>query len=42
MECKVKWILRDLATFLWDFGLRVYVMGMGCRPMGLPMSRPIL
>jgi hypothetical protein len=24
------------------FGFRVYVMGMGCRPMGLPMFRPIL
>jgi hypothetical protein len=23
----------------WDLG---YVMGMGCRPMGLPMFRPIL
>jgi hypothetical protein len=21
-------------------GFRVYVMGMGCRPMGLPMIRP--
>jgi hypothetical protein len=27
-------VLRDF----WDF--RVYVMGMGCRPMGLPMFRP--
>jgi hypothetical protein len=26
---------------LWGlFGFRVYVMGMGCRPMGLPMLRP--
>jgi hypothetical protein len=23
----------------WDF--RVYVMGMGCRPMGVPMLRPL-
>jgi hypothetical protein len=23
------------------FGIRVYVTGMGCQPMGLPMSRPI-
>ena len=28
--------------FLWDFGFRVYVTGMGCRPMGLPMIRPHL
>jgi hypothetical protein len=24
------------------FGIRVYVTGMGCQPMGLPMFRPIL
>jgi hypothetical protein len=24
------------------FGIRVYVMGMGCHPMGLPMFRPLL
>jgi hypothetical protein len=24
------------------FGIRVYVTGMGYRPMGLPMFRPIL
>jgi hypothetical protein len=24
------------------FGIGVYVMGMGCRPMGLPMFRPLL
>jgi hypothetical protein len=28
-------ILQDF----WDF--RVYVMGMGCRPMDLPMLRPL-
>jgi hypothetical protein len=29
--------------FLRDFwAFRVYVMGMGCHPMGLPMSRPFL
>ena len=27
--------------FLWDFlDFRVYVTGMGCHPMGLPMLRP--
>jgi hypothetical protein len=27
--------------FLWDFWVvRVYVTGMGCQPMGLPMFRP--
>ena len=24
------------------FGIRIYVTSMGCQPMGLPMSRPIL
>jgi hypothetical protein len=24
------------------FGIQDYVMGMGCRPMGLPMFTPIL
>jgi hypothetical protein len=23
------------------FGFRVYVTGMGCQPMGLPMFRPL-
>jgi len=29
-------LLRDF----WD--VRVYVTGMGCRPMGFPMFRPLL
>ena len=30
-------------TFCGLFGIfRVYVKGMGCRPMGLPMFRPFL
>jgi hypothetical protein len=34
---------RGISPFLWDFGdFRVYVMGMGCWPMGLPMFRPFL
>jgi hypothetical protein len=32
---------RGISLVLWDFwAFRVYVMGMGCRPMGLPMFRP--
>jgi hypothetical protein len=33
---------RDLAPLYGIFGFRVYVTGMGCRPMGLPMFRPHL
>jgi hypothetical protein len=29
-------------TFCGLFGFRAYVTGMGCRPMGLPMLRPLL
>jgi hypothetical protein len=33
---------RRISPILWDFwDFRVYVMGMGCRPMGLPMLRPL-
>jgi hypothetical protein len=32
---------RDLTHFVGFLGFRVYVMGMGCRPMGLPMFRPL-
>jgi hypothetical protein len=29
---------REISLVLWDFwAFRVYVTGMGCRPMGLPM-----
>jgi hypothetical protein len=41
-ERKAKQRSRDLAPFLGIFGFRVYVTGMGCRPMGLPMFRPLL
>jgi hypothetical protein len=31
----------EISVVFLDFGdFRVYVMGMGCRPRGLPMSRP--
>jgi hypothetical protein len=34
---------RGISTPFWVlFGIWEYVMGMGCRPMGLPMFRPIL
>jgi hypothetical protein len=33
---------RILPPFFGIFGFRVYVTGMGCRPMGLPMFRPLL
>jgi hypothetical protein len=42
VERKAKRRSRDLAPFLGIFGFRVYVTGMGCRPMGLPMFRPLL
>jgi hypothetical protein len=33
---------RRISLILQDFwSFRVYVMGMGCRPMGLPMLRPL-
>jgi hypothetical protein len=35
-------IVGSQPLFRATFGIRVYVMGMGCRPMGLPMFRPIL
>ena len=35
-------IVGSLPLFRVDFGIRIYVTGMGCQPMGLPMSRPIL
>jgi hypothetical protein len=41
-EHKAKRISWDLSHFLGHFGFRVYVTGMGCRPMGLPMFRPHL
>jgi hypothetical protein len=31
---------QDIDPFCELFGVRVYVMGMGCWPMGLPMIRP--
>jgi len=34
---------RGMLPNLWDFwDFRVYVTGMGCRPMDLPMFRPFL
>jgi hypothetical protein len=39
---KQKWRLRDLSPFAGFLGFRVYVMDMECRPMGLPMLRPLL
>jgi hypothetical protein len=39
---QAKWRSRDLTPFVGFLGFRVYVMGMGCRPMGLPMFRPLL
>jgi hypothetical protein len=33
---------EDLSLFAGFLGFRVYVMGMGCQPMGLPMLRPLL
>jgi hypothetical protein len=33
-ERKAKWRSRDLVTFCGPFWVRVYVTGMGCRPMG--------
>jgi hypothetical protein len=34
---------RGISAPFWViFGIWEYVMGMGCRPMGLPMFRPIL
>jgi hypothetical protein len=41
-SAQAKWRSRDLALFAGFLGFRVYVMGMGCRPMGLPMFRPFL
>jgi hypothetical protein len=35
MERQAKWRSRDLTPFCELFGFRVYVMGIGCRPMGL-------
>ena len=35
-------IMGSRPPFREYFGIRVYVMGMGCQPMGLPMFRPIL
>jgi hypothetical protein len=35
-------IMGSRPLFREVFGIRVYVMGMGCWPMGLPMFRPIL
>jgi hypothetical protein len=35
-------IVGSWPLFRAFFGIRVYVMGIGCRPMGLPMFRPIL
>jgi hypothetical protein len=33
---------RGNSPILWVLGdFRVYVMGMGCRPMGLPILRPL-
>jgi hypothetical protein len=32
----------DLTLFAGFLGFRVYVTGMGCRPMGFPMFRPLL
>jgi hypothetical protein len=42
MERKSKQRSQDLDPFLGIFGFWAYVTGMGCRPMGLPMFRPIL
>jgi hypothetical protein len=43
MECPGEAEIVGSHPFLWDFwDFRVYVIGMGCRPMGLPMSRPFL
>jgi hypothetical protein len=42
-EHKSKRRSRDLGPLLGPFlGFWEYVTGMGCRPMGLPMFRPIL
>ena len=42
-ERKTKWISWDLGPLLGPFlGFGEYVMGMGCRPMDLPMFMPIL
>jgi hypothetical protein len=35
-------IMGSQPLFRVVFGIRVYVMGMGCQPMGLPIFRPIL
>ena len=35
-------IMGSRPLFRIVFGIRIYVRGMGCRPMGLPMSRPLL
>jgi hypothetical protein len=35
-------IVGSRTPFRALFGIWDYVMGMGCRPMGLPMLRPIL
>jgi hypothetical protein len=42
VEHKAKYISWDLGPFLGNFGFRVYVIGMGYRPRGLPMFRPHL
>jgi hypothetical protein len=42
-ERRKKWRSQDLGPIFGSFlGFWYYVMGMGCRPMGLPMFRPIL
>jgi hypothetical protein len=35
-------IVGSRPLFREVFGIRFYVMGMGCQPMGLPMFRTIL
>jgi hypothetical protein len=42
VDRKTKQRSQDLDPFLGIFGISDYVMGMGCRAMGLPMFRPIL
>jgi hypothetical protein len=41
VQVKVE-IAGSRPLFREAFGIRVYVTGMGCQPMGLPMFRPIL
>jgi hypothetical protein len=41
MECQTKRRLHNLNPLLGPFlGFGEYVMGKGCRPVGLPMLRP--